>query len=309
MTSGWSWFVVVLTLGNIAGALWLLLTTSRAKGAGSSAETTGHRWDGDLTELNRPLPRWWYYLFLLSCAWGLAYLVFYPGLGNFRGVLGWDQESQHAAEEAAVARAQAPRYARFAALPLPELARDPDAMATARSLYATTCTACHGSDARGAPGFPDLTDADWLYGSEPDTLLATIADGRTGVMPPWEAVLGDKGIAEVVSYLRSLHGEPADAAAQSGAAAFATYCAACHGADAKGNHALGAPDLTDAVWLYGGDPDTLRRSIAAGRTGSMPAHRPALGDDRVRLLAAYVLSLGADGMPAGELQHGIAGGR
>jgi cytochrome c oxidase cbb3-type subunit 3 len=308
MTSGWSWFIIIVTLANVAGAMWLLLANGRAVSKDVSAAKTTHVWDGDLTEFNNPLPRWWFWLFVLSTIWGLVYLVFYPGLGSYQGSLGWSQQRQHAAEVEAARAVQAPRYARFAGLSLEELSRDPDAMGEARSLYANGCAGCHGSDGRGATGFPNLTDGDWLYGNAPETLVSTIGGGRIGVMPGWEAALGgESGVAEVVAYVQSLGGVPADAAlAQAGAAKYATFCVACHGVDGKGNQALGAPNLTDGIWLHGGDPDSLRTIIAMGRQNQMPAHEALLGTDRVRLLAAYVISMSqASGGPNGS---GSAGG-
>lgn len=290
MSSGWSWFVTIVVIANIVGMLWLLMATARSRNPADGNEAE-HRWDGDITELNNPLPRWWYRMFLLSGMWGLGFLVFYPGLGNFAGVLKWSQQGQHAAEVRATVALQAERYARFAALPLEQLAQDADAMTTARSVYANGCSACHGSDARGAPGFPNLTDSDWLYGGDGESLVQTIGHGRNGVMPPWGPVLGESGLNEVVAYVRTLSGAAQTPQSQLGAARFAAFCGACHGADGRGNPALGAPNLTDAVWLYGGDEASIRQSIATGRTGAMPAHLESLGEDRVRLLAAYVLSL------------------
>jgi cytochrome c oxidase cbb3-type subunit 3 len=311
MTSGWSWFIAVVALANVAGAVWLLLANGRAVAADAAAKTT-HVWDGDLTELNNPLPRWWFWLFILTVVWGLGYLVFYPGLGAWQGTLGWSSRNQLAGEVEAARAVQAPRYARFAGMTLEQLSRDPDAMGEARSLFANGCAGCHGSDARGAPGFPNLTDNDWLYGNEPETLLATIGGGRIGVMPGWQAALGDEGVAEVVAYVQSLSGTAGNPAlVEAGATRFATFCVACHGADARGNHVLGAPNLADTIWLYGGDAATLRTSIAAGRQNQMPAHEALLGKDRVRLMAAYVLSLGgspAGGSSAGGSSSGSPGG-
>ena len=308
MTSGWSWFIAIVALANIAGAVWLLLANGRAVSADVAKQTT-HVWDGDLTELNNPLPRWWFWLFILTVIWGLAYLAFYPGLGAFRGYLGWSQQNQHAAEVEAARAIQAPRYARFAGMSLEQLAADPDAMGEARSLFANGCAACHGSDARGAPGFPNLTDGDWLYGNAPETIVTTIGAGRMGVMPGWQAALGDSGVEEVVAYVQSLSGTPArPELVQAGATRYATFCVACHGADARGNPVLAAPNLADTIWLYGGDADALRVSIAEGRQGQMPAHEALLGPDRVRLLAAYVLSLGQAGNSPGGSSSGTAGG-
>lgn len=306
MTSGWSWFISIVALANVAGAVWLLLANGRAASSDVAANKTTHVWDVDLTELNNPLPRWWFWLFILTVIWGLGYLVFYPGLGAWQGTLGWTQQKQHATEVHAARELQAPRYARFAGMSLEQLSRDPDAMGEARSLFANGCAGCHGSDARGAPGFPNLTDNDWLYGNAPETLLATIGAGRMGVMPGWQAALGDSGVEEVVAYVQSLSGTAArPELVQAGATRFATFCVACHGADARGNQVLAAPNLADTIWLYGGDADTLRVSIGQGRQGQMPAHEALLGTDRVRLMAAYVLSLG---QPAGGTGNGTPGG-
>lgn len=294
MSSGVSWFIAVGALANVIGVVWLLVVTGRAAVADAAAGKTTHVWDEDLTELNNPLPRWWFWLFILTAVFGLAYLVFYPGLGSWKGTLGWSQAGELAREVQAARDAQAPRYARFAAMTLPDLAADADAMGEARSLFANVCAGCHGSDARGAPGFPNLTDNDWLYGNSPEAVMASIGGGRIGVMPGWHAALGDAGVAQVVAYLQSMNGIPADATlAKAGAAHYATLCVACHGADATGNQALGAPNLTDAIWLHGGDLASLRKSVAEGRHNEMPPHEALMGPDRVRLLAAYVLSLGS----------------
>lgn len=305
MTTGWSWFIAIGSLANVAGIVWLLYANGRAKTVKTASSNTGHVWDGDLTELNNPQPRWWLWLFVLSVIWGLGYLVFYPGLGSSPGTLGWTSQKQHAAEVRAANELQAPRYARFATLSLEQLAQDPDAMGEARSLFANGCAGCHGSDARGAPGFPNLTDGDWLYGNVPETLLATIGGGRMGAMPGWQAALTDAGVEEVVAYVQSLSGTAArPELVQAGAARYAVFCVACHGADARGNQMLGAPNLADTVWLYGGDADSLRVTIGAGRQNQMPAHEALLGKDRVRLMAAYVLSLGSGGSGNGAADGG-----
>jgi cytochrome c oxidase cbb3-type subunit 3 len=234
-------------------------------------------------------------------------LVFFPGLGAWQGTLGWSSKNQLAAEQAAARAVQAPRYARFAGMTLEQLSQDPDAMGEARSLFANNCTACHGSDARGATGFPNLTDNDWLYGNSPDQLLATIGGGRVGVMPPWGAALGDAGVSEVVAYLQSLSSTPDQPElVQAGATRFATFCVACHGVDARGNQVLGAPNLADTIWLFGGDSAALRQTVSEGRQHQMPAHKALLGEDRVRLMAAYVLSLGTPS--SGGTNDGPAGG-
>lgn len=308
MTTGWSWFIIILSLANIVGIVWLLFANGRAVVTDTAAGNTTHVWDEDLTELNNPLPRWWFWLFILAVVWGLGYLVFFPGLGAWRGTLGWTQQTQHTAEVQAAREQQAPRYARFASLSLEQLAQDPDAMGEARSLFANGCAGCHGSDARGAPGFPNLTDGDWLYGNAPETVVATISGGRLGIMPGWEAALTDSGVDEVVAYLQSLSSTPVNPAlVPAGAARYAQFCVACHGVDARGNQALGAPNLADNIWLYGGDTRSLRTTIGVGRQNQMPAHEALLGPDRVRLLAAYVLSLGKPVATGGTTPVATAG--
>jgi cytochrome c oxidase cbb3-type subunit 3 len=292
MSGFWSWFVVVVTLGSIGGALWLLLAQAGSRRPGES-DTTGHEWDG-LTERNNPLPRWWLGLFLLTIAFGAGYLAVYPGLGGFGGAFGWTQTRQYDAEVAYWSAREAERFAAFAGLDYADLAADPDARKVGERLFANNCAACHGSDARGAPGFPNLADADWLYGGAPEQIEASIRHGRGGVMPPM-AHLGEQGVADVAAYVLSLGGRrlepPLTEFAARGAATFATLCAACHGQDGTGNTALGAPNLADDIWLYGGDLATLRQTVGGGRNGRMPAHAGLLSDERIRLLTAYVYGL------------------
>ena len=296
MSTAWSYYTIVLVLINVAGALWLLWWTRR-RGT-NEAETTGHVWDGDLTEYNNPLPRWWLWLFYLTVIFAAVYLVLYPGFGNYAGRLGWSQQKQHSEQVAAAEHAYAVRFARFANMDIPALSRDSEAMAAARNLFGNNCATCHGSDARGAVGFPNLTDDDWLYGGDPVTLEQTIGQGRNGVMPPWGEVLGASGVEEVIAYVLSLsRGDvPAEMAA-AGKPRFDMYCVACHGADARGNQQLGAPNLADDIWLYSDSPESIRQTIVAGRSNQMPTHLPLLGEQKVRLLAAYVMSLSrpADG--------------
>jgi cytochrome c oxidase cbb3-type subunit 3 len=299
MSAGWSLFVIALVLINVLGALWLLWWTRR--GDAAEPETTGHVWDGDLTEYNKPLPRWWLWLFLITVVFSAAYLVLYPGFGSYAGRLGWSQLRQHEEQVAAAEQSFAARFGRFAAMDISALSRDPEAMAAARNLFANNCTTCHGSDARGAVGFPNLTDDDWLYGGDPATLELTIGQGRHGVMPPWGEALGSSGVEAVIAYTLSLSRSdlPEDMVA-AGKASFETLCATCHGADARGNPQFGAPNLSDDIWLYGDSPDSLRQTISKGRSNQMPAHLPLLGELKVRMLAAYVMTLSqADGGSAG----------
>jgi cytochrome c oxidase cbb3-type subunit 3 len=255
-------------------------------------DVTGHKWDENLEEYNNPLPRWWLWLFYITLVFGIGYLVLYPGLGKIPGVLGWTQQGQYEKEMAAAEETYGPLFAKYASTPIPDLSRDPAAVKIGQRLFVNYCASCHGSDAGGGPGFPNLSDNDWLYGGSADAIKASILDGRSGAMPAWEAVLQDKGVDEVAAYVQQLSGRDVDAAkAAAGQKHFATYCAACHGADGTGNQALGAPNLTDDVWLYGGSPGAIRYSIANGRNGRMPAHRDFLGEDKSHLLAAYIYSL------------------
>jgi cytochrome c oxidase cbb3-type subunit III len=299
MTSGWSLFIVLVTLFNILGCLWLLRWTSRPKAAGEKiggGADTGHVWDKDLREYNNPLPRWWLWLFYITVAFGLVYLVLYPGLGTFKGIKGWTQAGQYD-QERATAEAKAAAYlAPFAAMTVPQLANDPKAMATARNLFQVNCAQCHGSDGGGAKGFPNLTDSNWQWGGDPDTVVQTITAGRMAVMPPWGAVLGAQGVDQVVAYVQQLSGQQADASlAAAGKTIFETNCAACHGMDGKGNPMLGSANLTDNIWLYGGDSATLNATLTNGRNGQMPAFGERLGPERVRLLAAYAIHLAGTG--------------
>jgi cytochrome c oxidase cbb3-type subunit 3 len=317
MTTGWTLFIVILTAINVVGAIWLLWTTSkRAPGEQRpGGETTGHTWDGNLREYNNPLPRWWLWMFYGTVAFSIVYLVLYPGLGSWQGTRAWTQEGQWQAQVDEAEKAAAPLYERFAAMSLADLGQDPDAMRVARNLYANNCAVCHGSDARGAKGFPNLTDADWLYGGAPETVQATIANGRIGVMPAWAEVLGPQGVEEVTSHVLTLSGleAPADLAA-AGKPKFEMFCASCHGLDGKGMQAVGAPNLTDGIWLYAPTADEIRYGIVNGRNNQMPAQLELLGEQKVRLLAAYVLSLAppyvppVTSPPAGEAVAAPAGG-
>lgn len=315
MSQSASLFIIVFTVVNIGACLWLMWWTARARadkpvGPNSFGQEgarlkpdpqnphpapakTGHVWDGDLEEYNNPLPRWWLGLFIITVIFGAAYLTFYPGLGNFGGASGWTQVDEY---EKQVTAARARLEQRLAALkdkPLEELAHDASAMSTAKNLFGANCATCHGSDARGARGFPNLTDADWLWGGGADAIYQTIAQGRMGAMPALGSALGANGVNEVAAYVVSLSGQTAPTDwVSAGQTRFATLCAACHGVDGGGNPLLGAPNLTDEVWLHGGDFDSVRATITNGRNNQMPAHLDMLGEAKVKLLAAYVLSLG-----------------
>lgn len=254
MSSFCSLYIVLLTLANIAAAVWLIRWTAKPrKGEPASTDTTGHVWDGDLTEYNKPMPRWWLHMFYLSIFFAVIYLLLYPGLGSFRGFLGWSQVNAYESQMASAEKTYGPLFQTYGRTDLVELSRDPEAMQTASRLFANTCAGCHGSDARGGPGFPNLTDGDWLYGGAPETIRESILKGRNGMMPALGAGLDKDSIREVTQYVLSLSGRPSDPIkAATGQQKFTMLCAACHGADGKGTPALGAPNLTDNIWLYGG---------------------------------------------------------
>ena len=291
MSAGWSLYVAIFTVANILACLWLLWWTRRKRDGHAEGETTGHVWDGDLVEGNKPMPRWWINLFYITVFWGLAYLLWYPGLGAFAGVGGWSSRQKHEDDVAAAQAKLEPILARYRGEPVAALAANADAVELGRSVFANNCATCHGSDARGARGFPNLTDADWQWGGEPDTVLATVLNGRQAAMPPFGPVLGEDGVKATAAYVQSLSGQPVDPAlASAGGAHYQALCIACHGPEGRGNPLLGAPNLTDGTWLYGGGAATIAETIAGGRSGQMPAHAPLIGEDRARLAAAWVLA-------------------
>jgi cytochrome c oxidase cbb3-type subunit 3 len=289
----WGWWIAFWTVAGIAFCFWLIWWTGKGGAPkGETAETMGHVWDEDLEELNNPLPRWWLNMFYVTLVFGIIYLILYPGLGAWAGILGWTDDKQYQEEVKEAEAKYGPIFAQYASKDLETLASDPEAQKIGRRLYLTYCAICHGSDARGAPGFPNLTDNAWLWGGDPESIKKSILDGRQGTMPPMGAAVGgEEGAEQVAHYVRSLAGLKHDPAkAEAGKAKFAV-CAGCHGPDGKGNPALGAPDLTDKDWLYGSSIATIKKTIMEGRKGKMPAHREFLGEDKVHLLAAYVYSL------------------
>lgn len=296
MSASWSWYIIIFTVLFTLGIAWLLLANARKTTKETVAtESTGHVWDGDITELNNPLPRWWFVMFILTIVFTVAYLAFYPGLGNFAGKLGWTSAGEMQAElDDTHAKLEA-LYAQFRDRPLDELARDPAATKVGRNVFANNCAACHGTDARGAKGFPNLVDDDWLYGGDADTVLTSVLNGRHGLMPPLGATLPGSGVDEVANYVLSLSGLAHDKGlAIAGKPKFEAICSACHGMEGKGMHALGAPNLTDDIWLYG-NPDvaSIRAGIVNGRSGVMPAWEAILGKDQSRLAVAWLLEQGA----------------
>lgn len=291
----WDLYISLITILSILGCGILLWSQSVHKvkaGEGDGDGTTGHVWDDDLKELNTPMPRWWMWLFYITIVFALAYLVLYPGLGSYAGKLGWQSAGAYKEELKKAEADYGPLFAKYAQQDLHAVAADPQARAIGERLFLTYCAQCHGSDARGSKGFPNLTDGDWLYGGDPSVIKATIMQGRAGMMPPMGAAVGsEKDIENVAHYVKSLSGSTADPIKTAfGKSKFAA-CAACHGATGTGNQALGAPNLADKVWLYGGSAETIMESIRKGRANSMPPFSDFLGEPKVHVLAAYVWSL------------------
>jgi len=292
-TSGfWSLYVAGLTLAGILGCALLLWLTSRKRVAATQDNTTGHVWDEDLTEMNNPLPVWWVGLFIITIVFGLLYLVAYPGLGSYQGELKWTTQAEYQKEIATAQKELEPLYAQFAAKKPEDLARDPNAMAIGERLFMNNCAQCHGSDARGSKGFPNLADGDWLHGGTPEKIKETITKGRIGMMPPMAAAVGSADdVKNVANYVLSLSNGPHDSVrAQLGKSKF-TACAACHGADGKGNPALGAPNLTDDVWLHGWGEQAVVAMVNGGKTNQMPAQEGKLTEAQIHVLAGYVWGL------------------
>ncbi|TWI12486.1 cytochrome-c oxidase, cbb3-type subunit III [Aerolutibacter ruishenii] len=298
MSTGWSWYIIVLVAFNIAAYTWLLWWTAKRRPGDPKPEDTSHVWDGDITEYNKPLPKWWINLFYITIVFALGYLTWYGGWGNYAGTSKWSSKQEHAQGKAIQDAKLEKTFAPYKGQPIDVLAKDPKALALGRSIFGNTCATCHGSAATGAIGYPNLTDKVWHWGGQPEQVLQTVLDGREGVMPEWGKVLtgmgGDNAVDYVIAYVRTLNGEGGmqnDFMAARGKTLYDGVCVACHGPDGKGNQAMGAPDLTDNYWMYGDSKESLRQTISAGRHGIMPAHRELLGETRSRLVAAYVWSL------------------
>ena len=285
-----SWYIILLVAINIIGCYALLYFTRDIDAAGEEDGTTGHEYDG-IREYNNPLPRWWLYMFYITIIFSIIYLVLYPGLGNFKGVSGWTSAGQHQAEVDQHNEIYGPIFAKYAAVPIPELATDEKAVGMGQRIFASTCIACHGSDGRGSPGYPNLTDNDWLYGGSADEIVTSLVNGRNGMMPAQVAIIGEDSVNDMVAYVLSLSGRSAtQGIAEEGKAKF-MFCAACHGQDGTGNKLLGAPNLTDDVWLYGGSEGVIAQGLREGRMGVMPSHSDILTPEQIHLVATYVYSI------------------
>ncbi len=291
----WEWFIIIPTVGGILGCFALIIWLSGSKpDPDKKVETMGHVWDEDLAEYNNPLPMWWLYMFYISLFSSCIYLALYPGLGSFKGFLGWTEVGEYKAEMKAADELYLPIFTKYQGEPIAELVKQPEAVKIGHRLFMTYCTACHGSDAGGVKGFPNLRDDDWLYGGNPDTIKASIMNGRQGMMPSGKmnGLATDADISNTVQYILSLNSAEHDAtAATEGEKTFKRICFACHGPEGKGVQAMGAPNLTDSTWLYGGSVADVTETITKGRQGRMPAHGDFLGEAKVHLLATYIYSL------------------
>ncbi len=297
----WAMWVVVITVVSILACLLLLWFSGKAKAMTANDNTTGHVWDGDLREMNNPLPRWWAYLFVITVIFACVYLALYPGLGTYKGTLGWTSAGQHEIEVARGNEEVAPLYAKFSAMTPEELAKDVSAMAVGERLYMNNCAQCHASDARGNKGFPNLTDGDWLGGGTPDIIKTNILQGRVGNMPPMAAAVGNADdVKNLAQYVLSLSGSPNDSVkAELGKSKFAS-CAACHGMDGKGNQVLGAANLTDDIWLHGYGEAAIVSAINNGFVNQMPAQDKVLTPAQIHVLASYVWGLSNNSIVAAK---------
>jgi cytochrome c oxidase cbb3-type subunit 3 len=292
MSSGWEWFIFLGTVLSMIGCVWLIVFTNRQRASDEEiAESESHVWDGDVSELNNPLPMWWLWLFIITLVGSAAYFAYYPGLAIFEGYGKWTQTSQYDAEVAAAEAKYGPMFAKFGAMEVSDIVKDEKALSIGSSLFANYCSQCHGSTAQGARGFPNLTDQNWTWGGDPAVIEATIMNGRTGTMPALGAALGGD-VDAMVAYVQGLpDGQDTASPAH---AKYMMFCIACHGPEGKGNPVLGAPDLTSDVWLYGSSQTEIKRTLMEGRQGVMPGHSSLIGPDRARILAAYVYSLSAE---------------
>lgn len=291
MSTFWSVFIIIGTLGSIAFYVYVLM--ANRKTTNKPGETTGHNYDG-IEELDNPLPAWWFWKFILLVIFGLGYLIYYPGLGNFKGVGNWTSASELKQDILANEAKFAPLYAKYRDIKVEDMHLEVDAMKMGQRLFANNCAICHGSTATGGEGFPNLTDKVWLWGGKGADIETTIAHGRTATMPAHGATYSEEQVWDLISYVVSLGGKAQDAdKVASGKVMYEQTCFACHGINGKGNVAMGAPDLTNDVWLYGGARTAIGETITKGRVGVMPAFTDRLGEDKVHILAGYIYSLSA----------------
>ena len=313
-------FIAAVTVLHILGYIGLVYWTTHIKAGGDAkeGEIIDHTWDGDLKEMNNPMPGWWLSLFYLMIAFAIAYLFLYPGV--YKGSKGWTQLGQYQQESRKIDSRSAEYFRHYAGKSVEELAKDPDALATGRRIFLQNCAVCHASDAGGSPGsYPNLTDKDWIWGGTPENIINTITNGHTGAMPPGGALIAvtpgqppsaedQEKLDDVSNYVLSLGGYPHDQArADKGKALYGTSCIACHGPDGKGNPVIGGINLADQTWLYADDPEDpaalkafIEHQIQQPRNNVMPAWKDTLGDAKIKVVAAYVYSLSQDEEEAAE---------
>ncbi len=292
-SSFWPMFITVISVGGVIGCALLLWLTSRIKATSPNGDNTnGHVWDENLREMNNPLPRWWVWMFIITIVFSLFYFAAYPAIGTYAGKLGWTQVKQYEQEMEAANKTIAPLYAKFAAMPAEELANNPEAKAIGERIFMNNCAQCHGSDAHGSRGFPNLTDKDWIHGGSPEKIAETITNGRVGMMPPMAAAVGNEDdVKNVANYVLSLSNSQHDAVrAAAGKEKFAV-CAACHGADGTGSQTIGAPNLTDNIWLHGAGEEAIIKRINEGKVNQMPAQGAKFTPEQIHVLASYVWGL------------------
>lgn len=302
-SSFWSWYIAIPTIAGILAMFWLIrwLSVDHKGKPGEQVETMGHVWDGDLEEYNNPLPRWWLNLFYITLFFGIGYLVLFPGLGSYRGLLNWSSQGKYEQEMQAAEEKYGPIFEEYKSVPAHVLAENEDAIKVGERLFSNYCATCHGADARGVPGFPNLRDNDWLYGNKPEQIHQSIAQGRQGFMPAWKDILNEEQIASVAEYVRHLSGLQTDGdMITAGREVYSNSCVACHGAEGKGNQQLGAPNLVNNIWLYGSSSEQVVKSVRDGRIGKMPPHKEFLGDAKIHLLVAYILSISETSPEAGK---------
>ena len=293
MSNFWSWWIILLTTACLVFVVIILFGTRRSQRRDSTTQTTGHKYDG-IEEYDNPLPHWWFLMFVATLVFGVGYLILYPGMGKWQGVLGWTSVGELEAAQKKHAFRYAPEFARFAAIPVEELINDPKALNMGQRIFLNNCSVCHGTDARGSFGFPNLTDSDWLYGGDADSIKLSIVHGRQGQMPAWGAVIGDHGVRQSSLYIRELSGIKTGGSKEdlaAGETIFHQTCAICHSQDGTGNTALGAPNLTNNIWLYGSSQAQVEYTVRNGRNGIMPAWDHILGSEKAHLVSAYIYSL------------------
>lgn len=293
MSSFWSGWIIVLTSICVILVTWVLFSTRRAQRRELTEETTGHNYDG-IEELDNPMPQWWFLLFVATLAFAVAYLLLYPGMGNWKGLLGWTSTGELERHQLAHDRRYAPLFSQYSKTPITELVNNPKALGMGQRIFLNNCALCHGSDAGGAFGFPDLTNNDWLWGGSPEAIKTSIMEGRNGQMPAWGAVIGEAAVRDVSTFIRyqvGLVDNIDQDILDSGQKIYKETCSLCHGPNGEGNQALGAPNLVDANWLYGSSQAEIEYTVRNGRNGVMPAWKEILGEEKAHLVSTYIYSL------------------